>query len=71
MRRAARMPSSVWVGGIRMSVSTASGRASATARSALLTGGPARASVLWSLAWIAGILVVFAPLAVARHRRLA
>jgi hypothetical protein len=82
MRRAAWMPSSGWAGGIRMSVSTASGRVSATARSsqgrsataatmpgwlqpfveanpisvtsdalrALLTGGPARTPVLWSLA---------------------
>jgi oleandomycin transport system permease protein len=38
---------------------------------ALLTGGPARTSVLWSLAWIAGIVLVFAPLAVDRYRRLA
>jgi oleandomycin transport system permease protein len=86
-----------------MSVSTASGRVSATARSsqgrsataatmpgwlqpfveanpisvtsdalrALLTGGPARTPVLWSLAWIAGLVLVFAPLAVGRYRRLA
>jgi oleandomycin transport system permease protein len=38
---------------------------------ALLTGGPARTPVLWSLAWIAGLVLVFAPLAVGRYRRLA
>jgi ABC transporter DrrB family efflux protein len=35
---------------------------------ALVLGGPTVSSVLQSLAWIAGILLVFAPLAVARYK---
>ncbi|HEX2273489.1 MAG TPA: ABC transporter permease [Acidimicrobiales bacterium] len=38
---------------------------------ALVLGGPTAAHVLGSLAWSAGILIVFAPLAVRRYRRTA
>ena len=36
---------------------------------ALLAGGPAARPVLLTLAWIAGLIIVFAPLAVRRYRR--
>ncbi|MFI6317168.1 ABC transporter permease [Nonomuraea sp. NPDC050556] len=36
---------------------------------ALMLGGPAGSSVAWSLGWSAGMLVVFAPLAVRAYRR--
>jgi ABC-2 type transport system permease protein/oleandomycin transport system permease protein len=36
---------------------------------ALLIGGPAAGAVVGSLAWTAGILAVFAPLAIRRYRR--
>jgi ABC-2 type transport system permease protein/oleandomycin transport system permease protein len=36
---------------------------------ALLAGGPAARPVLLTLAWIAGLIAVFAPLAVRRYRR--
>jgi len=36
---------------------------------ALLTGGPATEPVLHSLAWTAGLVILFAPLSVARYRR--
>jgi ABC transporter DrrB family efflux protein len=36
---------------------------------ALWTGAPAHSDVLGAVAWVIGILVVFAPLAVARYRR--
>src|SRR3954464_8770811 len=35
----------------------------------LMLGGPVATNVLWTLAWIAGLLVVFAPLAVRAYRR--
>ena len=35
----------------------------------LMTGGPVAAHVGWSLLWMAGLLVVFAPLAVRAYRR--
>jgi ABC transporter DrrB family efflux protein len=38
---------------------------------ALTTGGPAVGPVLWSVAWIVGLTLVFAPLAVRQYRRLA
>jgi ABC-2 type transport system permease protein/oleandomycin transport system permease protein len=38
---------------------------------ALLLGGPTAGRVVTALAWIAGILIVFAPLAVRRYRRVA
>jgi ABC-2 type transport system permease protein len=41
----------------------------ASAVRALVLGGPTASYVLQSLAWIAGILIVFAPLAVRRYRR--
>ena len=41
----------------------------ASAVRALVLGGPTTSEVLQALAWIAGILVVFAPIAVARYRR--
>jgi ABC transporter DrrB family efflux protein len=41
----------------------------ASAIRALVLGGPTSTLVLQSLAWIAGIIVVFAPLAVRRYRR--
>lgn len=41
----------------------------ASAIRALFIGGPTTSYVLQSLAWCAGILLVFAPLAVARYRR--
>ena len=37
----------------------------------LLLGGPVATPVWHSLAWAAGIVVVFAPLAVRRYRRVA
>jgi ABC-2 type transport system permease protein/oleandomycin transport system permease protein len=41
----------------------------ASAVRALMTGGPTASYVLQSVAWCVGILLVFAPLAVARFRR--
>jgi ABC-2 type transport system permease protein/oleandomycin transport system permease protein len=41
----------------------------ASAVRALMQGGPTATYALQSIAWIAGILVVFAPLAVRRYRR--
>jgi ABC-2 type transport system permease protein/oleandomycin transport system permease protein len=41
----------------------------ASAVRALVIGGPTTSYVLQCLAWCIGILVVFAPLAVARYRR--
>ncbi len=41
----------------------------ASAVRALVLGGPAASYVIQTLAWVAGILVVFAPLAVRRYRR--
>ena len=41
----------------------------ASAVRVLVLGGPTTSEVLQALAWIAGILVVFAPIAVARYRR--
>jgi oleandomycin transport system permease protein len=38
---------------------------------ALTTGGPAISPVLWSVAWVVGLTLVFAPLAIRRYRRLA
>jgi ABC-type polysaccharide/polyol phosphate export permease len=38
---------------------------------ALTTGGPAIGPVLHSIAWIAGLTLVFAPLAIRQYRRLA
>jgi oleandomycin transport system permease protein len=35
----------------------------------LMTGGPVAGHVLWTLVWMAGLLVVFAPLAVRAYRR--
>ena len=35
----------------------------------LMTGGPVATHVFWSLVWMAGLLVVFAPLAVRAYRR--
>ena len=35
----------------------------------LMTGGPVGSHVLWTLAWMAALLVVFAPLAVRAYRR--
>ncbi|MBV9822864.1 MAG: ABC transporter permease, partial [Actinobacteria bacterium] len=34
----------------------------------LMLGGPVATPVLWTLAWMAGILAVFFPLAVRRYR---
>jgi oleandomycin transport system permease protein len=42
----------------------------ADALRALLLGGPAAAPVLKSIAWIVGLTVVFAPLAIRQYRRL-
>lgn len=38
---------------------------------ALMVGGPTRGPVLATVAWIAGLLAVFVPLAVVRYRRTA
>jgi len=35
----------------------------------LMIGGPVAEHVLWTLVWMAGLLVVFAPLAVRAYRR--
>ena len=40
-----------------------------TAVRGLMSGGPVAASVGWTLVWMAGLLVVFAPLAVRAYRR--
>jgi ABC-2 type transport system permease protein/oleandomycin transport system permease protein len=45
--------------------------ATVSAVRALVLGGPTTSKVLVSLAWCAGIIAVFAPLAVARYRRTA
>jgi ABC-2 type transport system permease protein/oleandomycin transport system permease protein len=45
--------------------------AAVNATRALMIGGPARADVLQSLAWSIGIVLVFAPIAVRRYRRVA
>jgi oleandomycin transport system permease protein len=42
----------------------------AEALRALTTGGPAIGPVLRSVAWIAGLILVFAPLAIRQYRRL-
>ena len=41
----------------------------ANAVRALMDGGPTATYVWQTLAWLAGILIVFAPMAVARYRR--
>ena len=45
--------------------------ATVTAVRALVLGGPTTSKVLIAMAWCAGIIAVFAPLAVARYRRTA
>jgi len=35
----------------------------------LMLGGPVATDVLWTLGWMAGLLVVFMPLAVRAYRR--
>jgi ABC-type multidrug transport system permease subunit len=35
----------------------------------LMLGGPVAGPVLWTVAWMAGLVAVFAPLALAAYRR--
>jgi hypothetical protein len=59
----------VFASSVFVPVSSMPGWLQGFARRALVLGGPTASDVWQSLAWAAGIIAVFAPLAVWRYRR--